>query len=253
MAKVVFILADGLGSIGAACLCYPAALCLAGKAARHDLFCELPPLSRPIYATLLSGLSPLEHGVVRNADSRLLTTPTIFSQSRGLKTAAAAYFWFFELCNGPFDPLKHRIFSDPDAPIQAGIFYSHDDYPDAELFADAEALRKSREPDLLLVHCMGADFAGHGRVDNFEGYYEACRRLDDLLAQFLPLWLEAGCEILLTGDHGMNRSGSHHGLEPEIRNVPLWLIGANWPSIENPRQTDIAGMIVENLRRNEPA
>ena len=94
MARVVFVLLDGLAAATARrCMSYMQSLEGAGKARYAELTGELPPLSRPIYVTLLSGLRPEQSGITHNDDSRPCPAPTIFSRAHdaGLTTAAAAY------------------------------------------------------------------------------------------------------------------------------------------------------------------
>ena len=94
MPRVVFVLLDGLAAATARrCMSYMQSLADAGLARHTELQGELPPLSRPIYATLLTGLRPAQSGIMHNDDARLCPAPTIFSraQAAGLTTAAAAY------------------------------------------------------------------------------------------------------------------------------------------------------------------
>lgn len=248
MSKVIVILLDGLRADTAQrCMSYLHALCIAGLSCHTELTALLPPLSRPIYATLLSGLSPLDTGIVRNEDTRLCPVPTIFhkAQLAGLVTAAAAYSWFSELCNRtPFDPGRDRLTQDPALPISYGLFYSQDDYPDRELFHDAEALRLAHKPQLLLVHSMGIDWAGHQNGGRSTAYNSAVRMADGLLAKYIPRWLTDGYVILVTSDHGMDRDGGHYDVTDSVRCVPLWLVGSAWKSISMPQdQTQLAGSI----------
>ncbi|MDO5484204.1 MAG: alkaline phosphatase family protein, partial [Desulfovibrionaceae bacterium] len=88
--RLVFVLLDGLNAGTARrCMSYMQALCQAGQARYHELTALLPPLSRPLYATLLSGLEPAATGIVRNDDVRLCPAPTFFHQAQtaGLITA----------------------------------------------------------------------------------------------------------------------------------------------------------------------
>lgn len=164
MARVCLVLLDGLNAATARrCLTVLRALEEADKARYTELDCALPPLSRPLYVTLFSGLTPVQSGILRNDDPSPCPAPTIFSLARdaGLVTAAAAYHWVHELCNGtPYDPALHRLTDDPALPIGHGLFYDQDAYPDQALFADAACLCRRHAPDLLLAHSMGVDYAG---------------------------------------------------------------------------------------------
>lgn len=244
MRRLVFVLLDGLAAGEAARhMSYMTALTEAGAARHTRLMAELPPLSRPLYATLLTGLTPLETGILRNEDARPAPTPTLFARARaaGLTTAAAAYHWMSELCNrAPFEPGRDRLCDDGRLPISHGLFYSEDAYPDAELFRDAEALRLKYAPDLLLVHSMGIDYAGHTHGAGSRPYREAVRAADSLLACAVPRWLAWGAAVMVTSDHGMDADASHADPSDVARLVPFWLMGAPAGLPLPSRQTDIA-------------
>lgn len=252
MNRLVFVLLDGLGAATARrCMSYLRALTEAGQARHTELEAQLPPLSRPLYTTLLCGLSPVQSGILRNDDARLCPAPTIFQRARdaGLSTAAAAYCWISELCNrAPFMPERDRLTDDPSLPVSHALFYSQDAYPDDELFRDAEALRLRHAPDLLLVHSMGVDCAGHAAGADAAAYREAARTADGLLARYLPRWLEAGYAALITSDHGMDADCAHYDSTEQARRVPLWLAGRAWKGLPLPaRQTQVAGLALAAL------
>ena len=247
MARVVLVLLDGLTAATARrCMGYMQSLVDEGTARCTELKAVLPPLSRPIYATLLCGKRPAETGIVHNDDARPCPEPHIFSRARaaGKITAAAAYHWMSELCNArPFDPARDRVTDAPDLPIAHGIFYSTDAYPDDELFYDAASLQRRYKPDLLLVHSMGIDNAGHLYGADSREYRNAARRADGLLARWLPLWLAADYAVLVTSDHGMDEDGTHNDVSDAVRHVPLWLAGAAWNNAPLPQdQTCIADL-----------
>ncbi|BAV91654.1 alkaline phosphatase family protein [Candidatus Desulfovibrio trichonymphae] len=245
---LMIILLDGLRAATARrCFSYVRSLERAGAAGYVELTAELPPFSRPIYATLLSGHAPVLTGIVHNDDARLCPTPTIFhlAQKNGLVTAAAAYCWISELCNAaPFVAGQHRLTNDVTLPIAHGLFYSSDAYPDDELFHDAEWLRLQYQPHILLVHSMGIDHAGHMHGADSPAYRDAARNADALLARFLPHWLDAGYAALITSDHGMDNDRRHCDVTEQARRVPLWLVGQDWEERALPKtQTQIAGMV----------
>lgn len=190
--------------------------------------CALPPISRPLYFNILSGLLPIESGITHNIIWKPCNAPTIFSvaQKHNLITAAAAYYWISELCNTkPFIPQKHRITNNPKLAIAHGIFYFDDAYLDSHVFADAEALRIRNKPDFLLVHCMGLDDAGHKFGANSLAYKNAAQNINKLLADYIPLWLDNGYSIVITSDHGMDEHKKHFANTDIVRQVPAWTIG----------------------------
>ncbi|MDR1658828.1 MAG: alkaline phosphatase family protein [Desulfovibrio sp.] len=247
MKGFIFVLLDGLGvDTARRCMSCLAALVEAGAARYGELTAVLPPLSRPVYASLLSGRTPAANGILHNDNASLCPAATIFHDARrhGLVTAAAAYSWMSELCNrAPFAAERDRFTNDISLPISHGFFYSSEAYPDDELFRDAEWLRQKFSPRLLLIHCMGIDYAGHRHGAGSTAYRDAARAADGLLARYLPTWVEAGYAALVTSDHGMGDEKSHCDTTYEARRVPLWCIGAARDCPLPRRQTEIAGMI----------
>ncbi|MDE2083020.1 MAG: alkaline phosphatase family protein [Burkholderiales bacterium] len=225
--RIVVVVADGLrADVAAQAMGYVAALLEAGqaRATRHDS--GLPSLSRPLYATLLTGRWPLAHGILSNQQVQACGA-TLFDDAHaaGLRSAIVAYHWFCELLGGPaFAPLSDRRRLPEGRGIVAASWYFEDDYPDSHVIADAEALRLAHEPDLLFVHPMGPDDRGHRFGGESDEYRMVARRLDMLLALAVPRWHGAGYDVLLTSDHGMGRDRMHGGTGEAERSVPLvWM------------------------------
>ena len=128
--NVILVVLDGLNfEVARLAMGHLQAYVSAERAALYKLTCELPALSRPLYECILTGVPPIESGIVHNNVSRLSNQRSVFHYARdaGLITAAAAYHWVSELYNR--------------SPFQYGHFYWSDHYPDSHLFADAESLR----------------------------------------------------------------------------------------------------------------
>jgi predicted AlkP superfamily pyrophosphatase or phosphodiesterase len=251
--KVILVLLDGLNfEVARHALGHLQAWCGAGRAALYKLQCELPALSRPLYECVLTGVPPIESGIVHNDVTRLSKERSIFHYARddGRTTAAAAYHWVSELYNrSPFDATRDRHTDDPALPIQHGHFYYADHYPDSHLFADAQSLLVRHAPDFLLVHPMNIDDAGHQYGLDSPQYRNAARRADVILADCLQGWIDAGYQVLVTADHGMNNDRSHNGLLSEEREVPLFVVGSAFSldASAQPRQTDLCGTVCELL------
>ncbi len=247
--KAILVLLDGLNfEVASHALGHLYAYCNTGRAQLYKLECELPALSRPLYECILTGVVPLDSGVVHNDMMRLSHQRSIFHYARdaGLTTAAAAYYWVSELYNRtPFDSTRDRHTLDASLPIQHGLFYWADHYPDSHLFADAETLRLTHAPDFLLIHPMNIDDAGHRYGGNSPEYRNAARRADAILADYLQDWLDAGYQVLITADHGMNADRSHNGLLAEEREVPLLVLGDTFSlnPLAQPRQAELCGTL----------
>ncbi|MFP4979256.1 alkaline phosphatase family protein [Paenibacillus sp. CN-4] len=219
---------------------------------------ELPSNSRPLYEVLLTGTPAYRNGITANSVVRLSRETSVFqlAAEAGLTTAAAAYHWVSELYNGaPFDPAADRHQHDPAKPIQHGMFYFEDHYPDSHLFADAEHLRRTYAPDFLYIHSMNIDDAGHRYGGNGKEYEGAAKTADTLLAMLLPGWLEAGYRVIVTADHGMNANGMHGGTTREERIVPLYLAGLELEAGEEQplAQLGMAGLMCRCLGLEPPA
>lgn len=251
--KVILVVLDGLShSVAQHAMGHLHAWCDAGRAAFYRLDCELPALSRPLYEAILTGMRPIDSGIVHNDVSRLSRERSLFHYARdaGLSTAAAAYHWVSELYNrSPFEPLRDRHTHSPKLPIQHGLFYYADHYPDSHLFADAEYLRRRHAPNFLLAHPMNIDDAGHRHGLDSSQYRNSARSADILLADYLHTWLQEGYQVLVTADHGMNNDRSHNGLLAEEREVPLFVFGEAFSldPAAKPLQTELCGTICELL------
>ena len=253
MHNVILVVLDGLNyEVARHALGHLQAYCGAERAALYKLDCELPSLSRPLYECILTGVAPIDSGVVHNQVVRLSNQRSVFHYARaaGLCTAAAAYHWVSELYNrAPFIAARDRHTDDLELPIQQGHFYYADHYPDTHLFADAESLRLRHSPNFLLVHPMNIDDAGHKHGLDSAQYRNSARVADILLADYLQGWLDAGYQVLVTADHGMNLDRSHNGLLRDEREVPLFVLGPAFSLNRDaqPKQTELCGTICELL------
>lgn len=251
--NVILVVLDGLNyTVASHAMGHLQAYVGAERAALYKLNCELPALSRPLYECILTGVPPIESGIVHNNVSRLSHQRSVFHYAReaGLSTAAAAYHWMSELYNRtPFIAVRDRHTEDSELPIQYGHFYWSDHYPDSHLLADAESLRVKHTPNFLLVHPMNIDDAGHKHGLDSAQYRNSARSADIILADYLQGWLQAGYQVLITADHGMNNDRSHNGLLPEEREVPLFVLGDAFSLNPDalPKQTELCGTICELL------
>lgn len=198
----------------------------AKKGTKYKVQGELPSMSRPIYETLLTGTQVYEHLIVNNLTVRNSIMESIFSlcRAKGLKTAAAAYYWMSELYNkAPFNPVADRIQLGTELNIENGIFYYEDHYPDSHLFGDAEFLRRQYNPDFLLIHSMNIDDAGHKFGSDTAEYAMKVSKVDTIMGMCLPKWIKLGYNIVITSDHGMNEKKLHGGNTAIQREVPLYI------------------------------
>lgn len=251
--KVILVVLDGLAYNSAEqCMGYLQGLKTQGTSTLYKLQCELPSKSRPLYETILTGVTPVLSGIVHNDINRNSNQQSIFSLAReaGLTTAAAAFHWFSELYNrSPYDPVRDRHTEDLEQLIQHGCFYHGDHYPDNYVYLDAESLRRRHNPDFMLIHPMNIDNAGHHEGVDSSHYRNTVRISDGELSKYLPTWIEEGYQVLITSDHGMNNDKSHGGILPEERDIPLYVIGEGFSHQPDAalKQTELCGSICELL------
>ena len=61
----------------------------------------------------------------------------------------------------------------------------------------------------------------------------ACAVVDEMLATYVPLWLDMGYEIIVTADHEQDERGHHGGTDDLQRLTALYYFGsAKTPKIE---------------------
>jgi len=225
--RVVFVLIDGLTDrVAQRMLGYMEGLIEAGIAVRGRVRSVLPSLSRPCYASIFSGTSPIVHGVVSNEQTARLGMPSLFDllSQTGRSSAVAGYHWMSELFSrGPFDYVRDVEQDDNADGITHGRFYFLDELPDAHLFAQAESLRLRHHPDFLVIHPMGCDLAGHKHGSDSREYAGAAAKIDFLLARLVPNWLASGYQVVVTADHGMDAQGFHGGPDEQVRVTPLYM------------------------------
>lgn len=226
--KLAFIMIDGLRYDAAVSeMGYMHHLVEKRQSARFKVKSELPSMSRPLYEVLLTGTPVCESGITTNQTVRLSHQESLFhlTKKHGLTNAAAAYYWVSELYNrAPFRHQTDRFQLDESQPIEKGIFYWEDHYPDSHLFTDAHSLMTSYKPDFLYVHSMNVDDDGHRYTGDSIEYRSRVIQVDTLLGSIIPAWVKEGYQVIVTADHGMNKDGMHGGTTPEDREVPLFII-----------------------------
>lgn len=258
--KVILVLLDGLNyKVAHECMGYLQGLIEHGYGYLYKLQCELPSMSRPLYECILTGVSPINSGVMCNLYNKRSVNESIFSLCKNSNkiTAASAYHWVSELYNSaPFDLVEDRIVNNENLNIMHGIFYQWDYYPDEAVFADGEYLRRKYDPDFLFIHPMNIDDAGHSAGYDSALYRNAARKSDMYLSIYIKNWIDSGYQVMVTADHGMNLDKSHSGILECEREVPLFVFGNKFIKNKNLqiKQTEICGTACEilGISHNKP-
>lgn len=208
----------------------------AGAARVWRMRSVLPSTSASCYASIHTGLSPQRHGVVSNETVCRLNQPDVFAQvvAAGGTTGAVAHSFWSELFNrAPFDWVRDIEYDEPGGPITHGRFHTmtgggadNQMTPcDADLFATLTMLCERHAIDYGVYHSCTLDSMGHRFGHDCTAMDNAVSRLDAMLAQFLPRWLESGYEVAVTSDHGQTARGHHGGRGEDQQDVALYWFG----------------------------
>jgi len=182
----------------------------------------LPSTSGACYASIHTGTPPQVHGIVGNAVRRRLDLPDVFSEvvrAGGVTGAVTHSFWSEFFNRYPFDPVRDIEYDEPGGPITHGRFhtmtgdssYNQMTPSDADLFATLTRLCEVKGIDYGLLHTCTLDSMGHRYFHDCEEMDDACYRMDEMLAGFLPRWRRAGYDVVVTADHGQDARGHHGG------------------------------------------
>lgn len=212
----------------------PALGALRERAARFQGNAGHPSISRPMYATLGSGASPRLHGVTSNAQQGALRVRTLVDEARAhgvpalLRDDRTSFWW--DLFASPPNERVERV----DVLI--------------------ERLRAAPRA-LALVHLLDADEAAHAHGAK-SPQYAAALQADAVAVERIAAAMDLERDILVvTADHGHRDRGGHGGQEPEVVQVPLWLVGrgARPGDFGAARATDVAPTLAVLLGLPVPA
>lgn len=268
MSKVILIILDGLGYGKARdYLGNVEGWVAAGEGRVWKMLSVLPSTSGPCYASIHTGLTPQEHGVLTNYDHlRRLECPDIFSAARqaGRSTGAVAHSFFsIYFQRAPFDPVRDLEVDDESLPIQHGRFYTmasaHGGNPavpdDRDMMAQVTMLGERFRLDYILVHTCSTDSVGHAYGQDSIHMDNQIYQVDGALSIYLPRWRKAGYDVIITADHGQTVRGHHGGATGDMREVPLYYFGdASGPAADTVLcQTQIAPSVLTLLGAPIPA
>ncbi len=196
----------------------------------------LPSTSASCYASIHTGVTPQVHGIWDNADIRRLDLPDVFSEltRAGRRTGAVTHSYWSEFFNrAPFDVVRDIEYDEPDGPITHGRFhtmkgYNHDNQmtpADHDLFGTLTRLVEVKGIDYGILHTCTLDSMGHRFMHDCPEMDRACFAMDATLAPFIHRWRRAGCEVIVTADHGQSARGHHGGASDDQRDFAFYYFG----------------------------
>ena len=208
-----------------------------GEARVWRMRASLPSMSGPCYASIHTGVSPQEHGVLTNAHIFRVSKPDIFGQVRkaGGVTGAVTHSWWSEFFNrAPFDIVRDIEYDEPESDsINRGRFHTMSGYDhhnqatpsDVDLFATLTSLCARFGLTYGILHTCTLDSMGHRYGHDCAEMDHACALLDAMLAKFLPAWIDMGYEVIVTADHGQSLRGHHGGTGDDQQDFALYYFG----------------------------
>jgi hypothetical protein len=188
-----------------------------------------PSISRPNYATILTGVPPRDSGIRTNTVHAPTGVDTVMARVRaaGLRAVTASDYGAFR-----------ALFARPSARSSGGAAQSGGARPfEPDVWDDARHVDSLDELGATVGELVGGDAAlvailvldidkaghAHGVGDD---YRAAARAADAMLRARLAALDLSRDAIVITADHGHVARGGHGGLEPEVMAVPLVIAGA---------------------------
>lgn len=231
-----------------------------GEARVWKIRSVLPSISGPCYASIHTGTPPQVHGVLANEIRFRVGQPDVFSEvtKAGGRTGAVAHTYWSEFFNRyPLDPVRDLEYDEEDSPINHGRFHSMTGYghnnqmtpSDVDLYATLTMLTERFGIDYGMLHTCTLDSMGHRFGHDCVEMDHACEVADVMLAAFLPRWLKAGYEVIVTADHGQTDRGHHGGREDLQQDAALYWFGGGGGPAENTLldQLQLAPTILKRL------
>lgn len=226
-----YILVDGLGADASAEMNVLQTDVRHGLCQQWPVSAAQPTLSRPNYATIITGVDPTTHGIMTNNNRTPLPSGHLFDhlQSHGFSSALIGYHWWQELTGRMGNRWR---------------YYHQDHTADQAIFAHAQDFLID-PPDLLVVHPMGVDWAGHRFGAGSSQHRTAVNRMDALIAEFRNQWIActSGQGSLVVGsDHGMGADGFHGRSTPQELTINYFVYSSQLVEpIEH--QNQVAGLL----------
>ena len=240
---------------------------LARQGRRHDMTMEVPTISGPGWASILTGTTHAEHGIRDNSlqGKDLWRHPDVLSRAfyddQTTRTFAAVGWPVLADPAGP-GPIIHWRKEQQLAELHRVMVFDGETYgyrrADAEVATAAGAYLAKIGFDFGFVYFCLADATGHLHGLLGEEYRSALRTIDGYVSSLIDLvrtraeehdedWL-----VVITTDHGHRDEGGHGGASAREREswVVTWSPSGSvpdWPPVLRPEQ--LADLILEERVR----
>ncbi len=210
----------------------------------------LPSKTLPSHTSMLTGLSPAQHGVTWNSDRPELgkvEPPTIFALAKQDGYTTAAFF-----SKSKFHHLQQAGSLDyTQAP-------AHEPVMATQTIPDAIRYMEKKRPNLLFVHIGEPDYAGHSVGWMSFVYGWAARRADGAVGALLDAadrtYGASNYTVIITSDHGGH--GRDHGTDDERDMTIPWIVSGegvqHGGDLGSVRTMDTAATVLWLLGVHEP-
>lgn len=254
--KIILVILQALSYDAAtARMSYMNELVSKGKAQFYKVDSDKTSFSKSLQEDVLQGNNfyvnaMLNHQILKKGNEK-----NIFQLVRenGLKTGAAAYYWISRMYDQEsLEWQEHEEKIDESSNIQYATYYGNYSYRDSDVFTDSEYIRKKYNPNLLLVHSMGIAHVSLKYGAHTQEYYNKISEIDSTLELIIPMWQEAGYDIIVTTEQEISIAEKK---DEKDKILPLWAIGEKLKknNLKNQiSQVGISGVIYEILNIKKP-
>lgn len=243
--KVLVIIVDGLGAGPAF---HPGWMPLLQNRMPHSAWgtalASFPTLTSPGLRTIFSGHPPLPRFVFPGGLKPLHEHDSLFRRAAdaGLKSfAVGQQDW-------------PAIFSGHGVNLKSVFYYGPQSRYDDLVLGEGLKIMKEKRWNILVLHLFDLDVIGHATGVGSATYLKQLAWLDNKIDELSAIAGTDSC-ILVTADHGQTKSGTHGGLEMEVRSVPfvLWGNGVRSVALGSFPQENIAPTLSAVLGLPPPA
>ncbi|MFI5183751.1 MAG: alkaline phosphatase family protein [Vicinamibacteria bacterium] len=249
--RVVLVVVDGLRLDRSRELKFLNQLRVQG--ADFDCLAGVPSYSRPGRATLATGAWPEVHGVTSNRHTGVIPIDNLFRSSRRVGDGVAVAG--SDIWRSLFAPdLEGATVVESMVREERGAFPRVE--PRMQNFErDAARRMAASEARLTVLDLVVPDYAAHEFGARSPQYVRACLEADRTLGLLVADLNLYTATLVVTADHGHIDGGGHGGVEPEVLQVPLVIVGRGIRPgfMGTARQVDVAPTIAGLLGLPIPA
>ena len=182
-----------------------------------------PSLSKPGWTIIGTGAWPEQSSITSNFTEKDIALDTLFlaAKRKGLTTALLGMGWWHQLYPRGVD-YDRTVFPPmlPYANIDQALLFK----VNQAVTSSALKVLKTK-PNLVIIHLLAPDVAGHRWGGASEQYLEVVRSADNQLARILAALDLNTAALFVTADHGHLDQGGHGGTEPIVLRVPFVSVG----------------------------